>query len=134
MLVTLTAPSSDEEVGLAQIMQGEAHHQFMHGDYTAAYCVGWVARNRLETKRYGMSYAEVQDGFSGTINDVPRKEYLILARLVINDTEDPTHGALYVFSRQDVDRLRFDEDEATLVIRASEHRTLIFFAEWPNKK
>ena len=116
---------------MAQIMQGEAHHQFMRGSYDGAYCVGWVARNRLETKRYGSSYVEVQAGFNGTINDAPRQEYLVLARLVINGTEDPTHGALYAFSRQDVDRLRFDEDKATLVIRASEHRALMFFAEWP---
>lgn len=134
VLSAAVVPFSNGEIALAQIIQGEANHQFMHGSYTGAYCVGWVARNRLETNQYGPSYAEIQGGFNGTISDVPQWEYLMLARRVMNGKEDPTGGALYVFSQQDVDRLRFDESKATLVIRASEHRALIFFAEWPEVK
>jgi hypothetical protein len=33
-------------------------------------------------------------------------------------------------SQQDVDKLGFDEEEATLILRASESRALFFFREW----
>ena len=134
VLGTLAAPPSNEEVALAQIMQGEAHHQYMASNYDGAYCVGWVARNRLLSQRYGSSYAEIQAGFNGTISSVPQREYLVLARLAINGEEDPTRGAVYVFSQQDVDHLGFNESEALLVIRASKNRALIFFAKWPQSR
>lgn len=131
LLQPAAAPFSSEEIALAQIMQGEAHHRFMGGDFTGAYCVGWVARNRLESGKYGETYAEIQSGFNGTNQSSPRWEYLDLARLVLIDEGDPTQGALYVFSQQDVERLGFAEEKATLIIRASEQRALLFFAEWP---
>jgi len=131
LLAMLAAPPLDEEIALAQIMQGEAHHQYMAGSYDGAYYIGWVARNRLLSQRYGSSYIEVQAGFNGTIAGTPRQEYLILARLVISGKKDPTHGALYMFSQQDVNQLGFDESNATLIIRASESRALMFFARWP---
>lgn len=124
-------PFSSEEIALAQIMQGEAHHRFMGDDFTGAYYVGWVARNRLESGKYGETYAEIQGGFNGTSHSPPRWEYLDLARLVLSGNGDLTQGALYVFSQQDVERLGFAEERATLTIRASEHRALLFFAEWP---
>lgn len=123
-------PFSDEEVALAQIMQGEAGHEFM-GDTGAAACaVGWVARNRLESGEYGSSYQEMKPDFNGAIITDPKWRYLAIARLVVHGRRDPTGGALYVLSRQDMDQLGFDEGEATLVLRASAQRGLFFFREW----
>lgn len=53
-------PFSAEEIALAQIAQGEANHQFMRDAGAAAYAVGWVARNRLVSGKYGSSYKEVK--------------------------------------------------------------------------
>lgn len=127
-------PFSDEEIALAQIMQGEANHQFMRS-YVPAYAVGWVARNRLESDEYGSSYQEMQAGFNGAINRAPQWKYMALARLVMNHRRwrDLTRGALYVFSQQDVDELGFDAQEASLILRASDHRALYFFREWPGE-
>ena len=122
-------PFSAEEIALAQIVQGEASHEFMHYDSAPAYCVGWVARNRLESGKYGESYQDL-DGFNGRLMGDPGWRYMAIARLVINAEEDPTHGAMYVLSQQDVDRLGFDGGEATLVLRASQVRALYFFKEW----
>lgn len=125
-------PFSAEEIALAQIMQGETHHQFMRS-YMPAYAVGWVARNRLESGEYGSSYQELQAGFNGTINRAPQWKYVAIARLVMNGKQDPTRGALYVFSQQDVDELGFAVERASLILRASEHRALFFFVEWPGE-
>jgi hypothetical protein len=122
---------SVEEAALAQIIQGKAHHQFMRDDGAAAYAVGWVARNRLESGQYGGSYQELRSEFNGTVNRAASLRYKVIARMVINNEEDPTGGALYVFSQQDVDRLGFGEEEATLILVASEHRALYFFRRWP---
>lgn len=123
-------PFSAEEIALAQILQGEANHQFMMGSYVPAYTVGWVVRNRLESGEYGSSYQELQAGFNGVINRAPQWKYMAMARLVINGKWDPTGGALYVLSQQDVDKLGFAMEEASLVVRASEQRALFFFKEW----
>jgi len=125
-------PFSVEEIALAQIMQGEANHQFMRS-YVPAYCVGWVARNRLETGEYGTSYQELQVGFNGTINRAPQWKYMAMSRMVINARpwNDPTHGALYVWSQQDMEKLGFDVERASLILRTSDHRALYFFVEWP---
>lgn len=125
-----TQPFSAEEIALAQIIQGEADHEFMRDDGAAAYAVGWVAKNRLGSERYGASYQELQAGFNGTIIKAPKRRYPAIARLVINGRRDPTDGALYVLSQQDMDKLGFDEGQATLILRASEHRALFFFEEW----
>lgn len=126
-------PFSAEEIALAQIIQGEAYHGFMRDDGAAAYAVGMVARNRLESGRYGSSYKEVQSGFSGTLAVEPERRYLAVARKVINGTEDPTQGALYVLSQQDVKVLGFGDQAAliTLVLRTSETRALYFYKTWP---
>lgn len=125
-------PFSAEEVALAQIMQGEANHQFMRS-YVPAYCVGWVARNRLESGEYGSSYQELQAGFNGTISRAPQWKYMAVARVVMKQRKwkDPTRGALYVWSRQDMDELGFDVGKASLILRASEHRALYFLVQWP---
>ena len=123
-------PFSTEEIALAQIIQGEADHEFMQDDGAAAYAVGWVARNRLQGGQYGLSYQEVRAGFNGTVIKAPKWRYLAIARLVINGQQDPTGGALYALSQQDMDKLGFDEEQATLILRASEHRALFFFEEW----
>jgi hypothetical protein len=122
-------PFSAEEIALAQILQGEANHQFM-GSHVPAYAVGWVARNRLEAGDYGSSYQELQAGFNGAINRAPQWKYMATARLVMNGKWDPTDGALYVLSQQDVDQLGFAAEEASLVVRASAHRALFFFKDW----
>lgn len=122
-------PFNAEEIALAQIAQGEAGHEFMYHDSVPAYCVGWVARNRLATGQYGKSYQEVA-GFNGKLNTDPKWRYMAIARLVMYSEDDPTEGALYVLFQQDVDKLGFDEDRATLVLRASERRALLFFTEW----
>lgn len=124
-------PFGAEEIALAQIAQGEAKSQFMRDRGAAAYCVGWVARNRLESGKYGSSYKEVQADFNGSIVTDPKWRYLAVARLVVHGREDPTSGALYVLSQQDMDRLGFSEEGATLVLKASPHRGLFFFKEWP---
>lgn len=126
-------PFSAEEIALAQIMQGEANHQFMRS-YVPAYCIAWVARNRLESGEYGASYQELRAEFNGTINRAPQWKYMALARVVMNQRKwkDPTHGALYVWSRQDMDELGFDMEKASLILRTSEHRGLFFFVEWPD--
>lgn len=127
-------PFTNEEVALAQIMQGEANHQFMRS-YVPAYAVGWVARNRLESGEYGSSYQELQVGFNGAINHAPQWIYMAMSRLVMNHRRwrDLTRGALYVFSQQDVDELGFNAREASLILRASDHRALYFFREWPGE-
>lgn len=126
------APFNDKEYVLAQIIQGEANSQFMHDGGLSAYCVGWVVRNRLAAG-WCESYADCQKDFNGTIIKAPQWRYLAIARLVINNKEDPTRGALYVFSQQDIDRLDFDESEASLILRTSEYRALFFFREWPRE-
>ena len=132
MILRMAAmPFSAEEIALAQIVQGEANAQFMRDGGAAAYAVGWVARNRLETGRYGASYQELRAEFNGTIVVSPKWRYMAIARAVSNGRRDPTSGALYVLSQQDVDRLGFDGQKASLVLRASEHRGLYFFKEWP---
>ena len=124
-------PFSAEEIALAQIVQGEASHEFMRDRGAAAYAVGWVARNRLESGQYGSSYQELRGEFNGAIITDPKWRYLAIARLVVNGQRDPTGGALYVLSQQDMDQLGFSEEGATLVLRASAHRALFFFREWP---
>ena len=126
-------PFSAEEIALAQIIQGEANAQFMHDAGGAAYAVGWVARNRLESGQYGASYQEMRAGFNGTIVVSPKWRYMAIARLVVNGQDDPTKGALYVLSRQDMDKLGFNEGQATLILRASEYRALFFFEEWQDE-
>ena len=127
-------PFGAEEVALAQIIQGEAGHEFMYGRSAGAYCVGWVARNRVQSGLYGESYQDL-DGFNGRLTGDPSWRYLAIARVVINyHGDDPTGGAMYVLSQQDVDRLGFDEGKATLVLRASKQRALLFFVEWPGGK
>lgn len=123
-------PFSGEEIALAQIIQGEAGHEFMRDDGGAAYCVGWVVKNRLTSGQYGASYQELRAEFNGTIIIDPKWRYLVIARLVIHRQEDPTGGALYVLSRQDMDKLGFDEAGACFVLRASQQRGLYFFREW----
>lgn len=125
-------PFSPEEIALAQIMQGEADHQFMRS-YVPAYCVGWVARNRLESGEYGISYQELRAEFNGTINRAPQWKYMALARVMMHQrkSKDPTHGALYVLSQQDMNELGFNMDQASLILRTSKHRGLFFFVEWP---
>lgn len=125
-------PFCDEEIALAQIMQGEANHQFM-GSFVPAYGVGWVARNRLESGEYGESYQALRAEFNGTVDRAPQWKYMALARLVMAGERDPTGGALYVFSQQDIDKLGFDEAGATLILRASAARALFFFKEWPEE-
>lgn len=122
-----------EEVLLARIMQGEAGHLYMEGD-EAAFCVGWVARNRLESGRYGSSFSKVEvgSGFAGTVRR-SRQHYYNLARLVLRSKWDPTNGALYALSQQDVDNLEFDVTKATLVIRVSEDRALFFLKNWDDR-
>lgn len=124
-------PFSAEEIAVAQIVQGEANAQFMRDGGAAAYAVGWVARNRLESGQYGASYQELRAEFNGTIVRAPKWRYLAVARMVVNGQRDPTSGALYVLSQQDMEQLGFSEEGATLVLRASEHRALYFFKEWP---
>jgi hypothetical protein len=131
LLRATATPFSDEEAALAQIIQGEASHEFMRDNGEAAYCVGWVAKNRLESGEYGSSYQEVQEGFNGSIVTDPKWRYLVVARLVIYHRNDPTDGALYALSQQDVDRLGFGGAEACLVLVASAERAVYFFKEWP---
>jgi hypothetical protein len=70
----------------------------MRDDGAAAYAVGWVARNRLESGQYGASYQELRGEFNGTLITDPKWRYMVIARLVINGRNDPTEGALYVLS------------------------------------
>jgi len=133
VLHMVATPFQSEEIALAQIIQGEANHQFMRDEGMSAYCVGWVARNRLVAGRCE-SYRHCQKDFKGTIIQAPQWRYLAIARLIINSKEDPTGGALYVFSQQDMNQLDFDESQATLVIRASPYRALFFFKEWPGRE
>lgn len=131
MILRMAAvPFSDEEIALAQIVQGEANHEFMRDSGMSAYCVGWVVRNRFKAGKCE-SYADCQKDFNGTIITDPKWRYLAVARLVVNGQRDPTGGALHVLSQQDMDELGFDESEASLIIRTSEHRGLYFFQEWP---
>jgi hypothetical protein len=130
ILRLVATPFVPEEIALAQIIQGEASHEFMEDDGTAAYAVGWVARNRLESREYGASYQELRGEFNGTLVTDPQWRYMVIARLVINGENDPTNGALYVLSQQDMDKLGFDEEQATLILRASASRALFFFKEW----
>lgn len=123
-------PFGDEEIALAQIVQGEANHQFMRDTGLSAYCAGWVVRNRIAAGKCE-SYADCQKDFNGSIVQAPGWRYMAMARLAMNNEEDPTGGALYVLSQQDMDQLGFDESEASLILRASEHRALFFFVEWP---
>ncbi len=123
-------PFGDEEIALARIIQGEAGHEFMAYNSAPAYCVGWVVRNRLASGEYGSSYQEIAAGFNGTLNRAPKWRYMAIARLVMSGHEDPTGGALYVLSQQDVEGLNFDVERATLVLRASPGRALYFFREW----
>ena len=129
VLRMVAVPFSLEEIALAQIIQGEANHEFMRDNGMSAYCVGWVVRNRLEAGKC-QSYLHCQRDFNGTIITDPQWWYLFIARLVINGEEDPTAGALHVLSQQDVDELGFDVEEASLVIRASAYRSLYFFERW----
>lgn len=123
-------PFRPEEVALAQILEGEAGYQFMRDGGVSAYHVGWVARNRLEAGKCE-SYLHCQKDFNGAISTDPQWRYKAIARLVINGKRDPTGGALHVLSKQDVDKLGFDVEEASLVIQASLYRRLYFFEEWP---
>ncbi len=122
-------PFHPEEIALAQILQGEANHEFMRDSGMSAYCVGWVVRNRLEAGKCE-SYAHCQKDFNGTIVTDPQWRYLAVARLVMKGKRDPTGGALHVLSQQDVDRVGFDVEEASLVIQASPYRSLYFFERW----
>ena len=64
MMVLRMAAASfhPEEMALAQIIQGEANHQFMRDAGLSAYCVGWVVRNRIAAGQCE-SYADCQKDF-----------------------------------------------------------------------
>ncbi len=114
--------SGIEVLDLARIMQGESP-----GDMAAAYMVGWVAKNRLVHPSYGDTYAVVSYGFFGYRADMqPSKEFLTLARRVMASKEDPTGGALYAMSREDITKLDIPPSRADVA-----YGEWFFFKTWP---
>ena len=124
-----TQPSMHQDVREAIDMDGDQIHD-EPGVVTARIC-GGVQFTIPEVGSFDLT--SETNPQTGTLNTDPGWRYLAIARLVITAEHDPTAGALYVFSQQDVNKFKFNEEAATLVLRASDHRALLFYVEWPGE-
>ncbi len=110
---------------LAKIMQGEST-----SDLRAAYYVGWVAKNRLLTGKFGHTYKEVAlNGFNaykyvGKVDN----SFIRLAKIIIRAKHDPTKGCLFALSRTDITNLGIRKDQADAT-----RGEWFFFIKWPVK-
>lgn len=104
---------------LAALVSGEARGMTAEGQQAIAH----VALNRLEAG-YGW------DGWNGF--DEPTSESVMNAYLAVKRDHDPTGGALYALSRNDMRYLGFEK--ADIVIENPENgQALYLLYEWPRK-
>lgn len=109
-LLAICAPVAGAQAGaprdvliLARIAEGEAE---VLGD-EGMLAVMWVARNRVKDDRFPDDYAAVSVAFFGCKDKAkPSTTALALGFLTKCQGDDPTGGAVYVFSLTDVRRLR----------------------------